>query len=99
MMIQPIADNIVVKLPEVESELKTNSGIVIASSAQGQPKSDRGIVVAVGDGRITWNGDLVRMNVTTGDQILFNRFAGTEIVIGEERFLIIKECDILAKIK
>lgn len=99
MMIQPINDNIVVKLPEVEKEIKTNSGIVIASSAQGQPRPDRGEVVAVGEGRITSNGDLVKLNVTGGDQILFNRFAGTEIAIGEERFLIIKECDILAKIK
>ena len=99
MMIQPINDNIVIKLPEVEIEQKTTSGILIANAAQGQPRPDRGEVVAVGEGRITSNGDLVKLTVQTGDQILFNKFAGTEIHIGEDKFLIIKECDILAKLK
>lgn len=99
MMIQPINDNIVVKLPEVEKEQKTQSGLLIAQSAQGQPRSDRGEIVAVGDGRITANGELIKLNVQEGDQILFNRFAGTEIHIGENKYLIIKECDILAKLK
>lgn len=99
MNIQPINDNIIVLLPEVEKEQKTNSGLVIASSNQGQVRSDKGQVVAVGDGRITANGDLIKLKVKEGDQILFNKFAGTEISVGETRYLIIKECDILAKIK
>lgn len=99
MMIQPINDNIVVKLPEVEKEVKSKGGIIIAGANQGQTRSDRGTVVAIGDGRITANGELVKLNVAAGEEIIFNRFAGTEITVGEERFLIIKECDILAKIK
>lgn len=99
MNIQPINDNIIVLLPEVEKEQKTNSGLVIASSNQGQVRSDKGQVVAVGDGRTTANGDLIKLKVKEGDQILFNKFAGTEISVGETRYLIIKECDILAKIK
>ena len=99
MNIQPINDNVIVLLPEVEKEQKTNSGLVIASSQQGQVRSDKGQVVAVGDGRITANGDLIELKVKKGDQILFNKFAGTEVSVGETRYLIIKECDILAKIK
>lgn len=99
MMIQPVNDNIIVQLPEVEKEVTTKSGLVVSTSQQGQPRSDRGIIVAVGDGRYTANGELIQLNVRNGDDILFNRFAGTEIEVEDKRYLIIKECDILAIIK
>lgn len=99
MNIQPINDNIVVKLPEMEKEIKSQGGLVLPQPSLGQPKQDRGIVVAIGDGRITSSGELVAMKVDVNDEIIFNRFAGTEMIIGEEKYLIIKECDVLAKIK
>lgn len=99
MTLQPINDNIVVKLPVVEKEETTQGGIYIPQSGQQQIRSDRGEVVAVGEGRITADGKLIPLRVSTGNTILFNRFAGTEIAIGEDRYLIIKECDILAIVK
>ena len=98
-ILQPINDNIVIKLPEVEKEQKTTSGIVLAQSGQGQVKPDRGVIVAVGSGRVTADGTLIELNVQAGDYVIFNRFAGTELLVEEDRYLIVKECDILAKIK
>lgn len=98
MILEPINDNIVIKLPQVEKEIKTSSGIVLGTN-NSQAKPDRGEVIAVGKGRITADGKLIELNVKEGDQVIFNRFAGTEIVQGEEKFLIIKENDILVKVK
>lgn len=98
MKLQPINDNIVIKLPKEEKEQVTKSGIVIASTA-GPVRSDRGEVVAVGEGRITANGELIALKVKEGDQVIFNRFAGTEMQVGEDKYLIVKESDILVKIK
>lgn len=99
MILEPINDNIVIKLPEVEKELTTKTGIVIAGGNNANAKPDRGEVVAVGKGRITSEGKLIELNVKEGEQVIFNRFAGTEIVQGETKFLILKESDILAKVK
>ena len=98
MILEPINDNIVIKLPVQEKEIKTNSGIYIGTNT-GQSKPDRGEVIAVGKGRITADGKLIELNVKPGDQVIYNRFAGTEIVQGEDKFLIIKENDILVKVK
>lgn len=98
MKLQPINDNIVIKLPKEEKEQVTKSGIVIASTA-GPVRSDRGEVVAVGEGRVTANGELIALKVKEGDQVIFNRFAGTEMQVGEDKYLIVKESDILVKIK
>lgn len=99
MILQPINDNIVIELPEVESEQKTKSGIMLPSNGQGPIKPDRGSVVAVGEGRITADGKLIKLNVQAGDYVIFNRFAGTELLAENKKYLIIKECDILAKVK
>lgn len=98
MKLQPINDNIVIRLEKVKAEMTTASGIVIAGAA-GQAKPDRGEVVAVGEGRITANGETVKLKVNVGEQVIFNRFAGTEIAVDDETYLIIKESDILVKIK
>lgn len=98
MILEPINDNIVVKVPAQKKELTTGSGIYLGTNT-GQSKPDRGEVVAVGKGRITADGKLIELNVKPGDQIIYNRFAGTEIMQGEETFLIIKENDILVKVK
>lgn len=98
MILQPINDNVVIKLPKVESEIKSNSGIVLGTN-NGQAKPDRGTVVAVGEGRITADGKLIELKVKARDEVIFNRFAGTEIVQGEDKYLILKENDILVKVK
>lgn len=98
MILEPINDNVVIKLPVVEKNLKTESGIMVGTNNP-NAKSDRGIVVAVGEGRITLNGDIIPLKIKANDEVIFNRFAGTEIVQGDDRFLVIKESDILVKVK
>ena len=98
MILEPINDNIVIKMPVQEKEIKTASGIYVGTNSA-QSKPDRGEVIAVGKGRITADGKLIELNVQVGDQVIYNRFAGTEITQGDEKFLIIKENDILVKVK
>ena len=98
MILEAINDNVIVKLPIMEKEIKSKTGIILGQNSEAT-KSDRGTIVAVGKGRITSDGKLIELTVKEGDQIIFNRFAGTEIIQGEEKFLIIKESDILARVK
>lgn len=98
MVIMPTQDNIVIKLPKVEKETTTKSGIVIAASAT-QDMPEKGIVHAVGTGRILSNGSTLEPQVAIGNEVIFNKFAGTKIASGEDEYLIIKENDILAIIK
>lgn len=99
MILQPINDNIIIKLPEVEKEIKTNSGILLATSNAGQSKPDQGVVTAVGQGRLTANGEIIPLTVKEGQTVIFNKFAGSEIAVGEDRYLILKETDILVIVK
>lgn len=98
MILEAINDNVIVKLPVMEKEIKSKTGIILGQNNEAA-KSDRGTVVAVGKGRITSDGKLIELTIKEGDNIIFNRFAGTEIIQGEEKFLIIKESDILARVK
>lgn len=98
MILEAINDNVIVKLPQLENEIKSNGGIILGKN-DNAAKPDRGTVVAVGKGRITSDGKLIELTVKEGDNIIFNRFAGTEIMQGEDKFLIIKETDILARVK
>lgn len=94
MTIKPVSDNVVIKINTEELQ-KTASGIIIPSTAN-QAKPDKGIVVAVGQGRTLNNGKIIEPAIKEGDQIIFNRFSGTEIKAGDDTFLIIKENDIMA---
>lgn len=98
MILEAINDNIIVKLPKMEKDVKTSSGLIIGTNNE-HAKSDRGTVVAVGKGRITMDGKIIGLTIQEGDMVIFNRFAGTEVMQGEDKFLIIKESDILARVK
>lgn len=98
MVIMPTQDNIVIKLPRVEKEQTTKSGIIIANNAQ-QEVPEKGEVVAVGRGRMLNNGTVIEPQIKVGDEVIFSKFAGSRIVSGEDEFLIVKENDILAIIK
>lgn len=100
MKLRTLNDNIIVKLPKQEKEQLSLGGIIVSQNS-GQAKPDRGIVEEVGDGKVTLTGDMIPLKVKKGDEIIFNRFAGTEIHIEnkEETYLIIKEFDILAIIE
>jgi chaperonin GroES len=91
--IQPLADRVVVKPAEAESQRP--SGLYVAETAKEKPQ--RGTIVAVGPGKYE-DGKLVEMNVAVGDTVLFAKYAGTEIRLNDEDVLIMSEKDILAKI-
>ncbi len=88
--IKPLGDRVVVK-PEAAEE-KTSSGLYIPDTAKEKPQ--RGTVVAVGPGRVE-NGTKIDMSVSEGDTVLYGKYAGTEITIENEDYLIVRESDIL----
>ncbi|MBM4049218.1 MAG: co-chaperone GroES, partial [Planctomycetes bacterium] len=81
----------------LESEEKTEGGIVLPDTAKEKPS--KGKVVAVGVGRLLDDGTRAPMSVKKGDQILFGKYAGTEVKVEGKDLLIMKESDILAKIE
>jgi len=91
MNIRPLHDRVVVK--RMEEERTTASGIVIPDSATEKPS--RGKVLAAGAGKVTDSGEVRAMDVKVGDQVLFGKFAGTEIKIDGEELLIMREDDII----
>jgi len=94
MKIQPLADRVVVK-PLEEAEQKKGS-IIIPDTAKEKPQ--QGKIVAVGPGRLTDEGKLVKLEVKKGDKVLYGKYSGTEVTIDGEEYLIMRESDVLAKI-
>jgi chaperonin GroES len=97
MTLQPLADQIIIRLPKQEEERQIN-GIILASTIQ-KEQDTQGVVIAVGSGRLMDNGTRVIPEVAIGDKVIFSKYAGTEIADKEERLLILKERDIMAIIK
>ena len=92
MKLTPLGDRVIVKL--VEEEETRKGGIIIPDTAKERPQE--GEVVAVGKGRRSKSGDRIDMEVTTGDRVLFGKYAGNEITIKEEKYMVMKEDDIWA---
>ncbi|MCS7206597.1 MAG: co-chaperone GroES [Dehalococcoidia bacterium] len=92
---QPLGDRVVVR--PIEREEMTKSGIVLPETAKEKPQE--GEVVAVGPGRLTDDGKRIPMELAVGDRVLFAKYAGTEFKEDGVEYLIIRESDILAKIK
>jgi chaperonin GroES len=90
--IVPLGDKVVLKRHEAES--KTAGGIVLPDSAKDKPQ--KGEVVAIGDGHVKDDGSKVPLTVREGDRVIFSSYAGDEIKIGEETYLLLRESDILA---
>lgn len=90
--LQPIGDKIVVK--REESEGKTAGGIVLPDSAKDKPT--RGSVVAIGDGRLLNDGGRGSMQVKVGDRVLFTSYAGENIEIGDDEYVLMSESEVLA---
>ncbi len=93
--IVPIGDRIVVKIEE--NEERTKSGIVLPDTAKEKPQ--KGKVVAVGSGRLLDNGKRVELEVKEGDTVVFSKYAGTELKLDGEKYLILSESDVLAILK
>jgi len=91
MSIKPLHDRILVeRLDEVED---TRGGIVIPETAKEKPQE--GKVVAVGDGKVSDSGQIIKMAVKAGDRILFGKYSGTEVKIEDEEYLIMREDEVL----
>lgn len=93
MPIKPLGDRVLVKRIE-EEEQKSAGGIIIPDTAKEKPQ--RGKVTAVGPGRIGDDGKRIPMEVKEGDEVLFGKYAGTDVKIDGEEYLIMHESDILA---
>ncbi len=95
MAFRPLGDRVVVK--RVEEEQKTKGGIIIPDTAKEKPQE--GEVISVGPGARDDNGKIQPLDVKKGDRILFGKWSGTEVKLGGEDLLIMKESDILGVIE
>ena len=91
--LQPLGDRVVVQ-PSTEEEV-TKSGIILPDTAKEKPQ--RGVVIAVGPGRLDEEGKRIPMEVKKGDKVIYSKYAGSEIKQNDEEVLILRESDILAK--
>ncbi|MCL1998697.1 MAG: co-chaperone GroES [Turicibacter sp.] len=94
MKLKPLGDRVVIK--QLEAEETTKSGIVLPSQSQEKPQQAE--VVAVGPGG-TVDGKEIKMEVKPGDKIIYSKYAGTEVKLGEDEFIIVKQNDILAVVE
>jgi len=94
MNLQPLVDRLIVEV--LEEEETTVGGIVLPDTAKEKPQ--RGRVLAVGPGSRDDNGKFVPMDLAEGDEIVFSKYGGTEIRIGTDDVLILRESDVLAKV-
>jgi chaperonin GroES len=94
MNLQPLGDRLIVEA--LEEEETTVSGIVLPDTAKEKPQ--RGRVLAVGPGSRDDNGQHVPMDLDEGDEIVFSKYGGTEIKVGADEYLILRESDVLAKV-
>jgi chaperonin GroES len=95
MKFRPLHDRVVVR--RIEQQDKTSGGIIIPDTAKEKPME--GEIIAVGPGGRDENGKLVPIDVKAGDRILFGKWSGTEVKIGGEELLIMKETDIMGVIE
>ena len=95
MKIRPLHDRVLAK--RTEEEKTSPGGIVIPDSAAEKPI--QGEVVAVGNGKILDNGEVRKLDVKKGDKILFGKYSGTEVKVGGEDYLVLREDDIMGIIE
>jgi chaperonin GroES len=94
MQLQPLGDRLIVEV--IEEEEVTSSGIVLPDTAKEKPQ--RGRVLAVGPGPRDEDGEYIKMDLEEKDEIIFSKYGGTEIKLGTEDVLILRESDVLAKV-
>lgn len=93
----PLGDKVLIAV-DISEDKKTASGIIIPETVD-KEKPEIGQVVAVGEGRLNDNGDVVPMRVKKGDTVIFSKFGPDEIKVDDEEYLILSESNILAIIK
>ena len=94
MKLVPLADRVV--LNQLEAEQTTKSGIVLPGQEKEKPQQAE--VIAVGPGGVV-DGKEIKMEVKVGDKVIYSKYAGTEVKLEEEKFIIVKQSDILAVIE
>ena len=94
LKVRPLDDRIVVE--PLEAEEKTAGGILLPDTAKEKPQ--RGKIIAVGPGRVRDNGERTPLSVKIGDEVLFGRYAGSDIKDGSKEYKVMREADILAKL-
>ena len=94
MNLQPLGDRLIVEA--LDEEETTVSGIVLPDTAKEKPQ--RGRVLAVGPGPRDEDGEYVKMDLEPGDEIIFSKYGGTDIKLGADDYLILRESDVLAKV-
>src|SRR5512141_1567012 len=94
MNLQPLGDRLIVEV--LDEEETTVSGIVLPDTAREKPQ--RGRVLAVGPGARDEDGEDIKMDLEEGDEIIFSKYGGTEIKLGIDEVLILRETDVLAKV-
>ena len=95
MKIRPLQDRVIVE--RLAEEEKTKGGIIIPDTAKEKPME--GKIIAVGKGKTTEDGKLIKLDVKAGDKVLFSKYAGTEVKIDGKEYLIMREDDILGVIE
>ena len=93
MDLKPLGDRLIVEI--LDEEETTVSGIVLPDTAKEKPQ--RGKVLAVGPGKYE-DGKLVPLDVNVGDEVIYSKYGGTEIKLGTDEYLILRESDVLAKV-
>jgi chaperonin GroES len=93
--IRPLHDRVIVR--RLEEERKSAGGIVIPDSAKEKPV--QGEVIAAGTGKILEDGKVRPLDVKTGDKVLFGKYSGTEIKVGDEELLVMREEDIMGVVE
>ena len=94
MDLKPLGDRLIVEV--LEDEDTTDSGIVLPDTAKEKPQ--RGRVLATGPGGRNEDGEYVPMDLADGDEIIFSKYGGTEVRLGTDDYLILRESDVLAKV-
>ena len=94
-MLKPLGNRVLLEI--FEEEVTTASGLVLPDSAKEKPQLAR--VLAVGDGNLLDNGDRLPVEVSIGDQVVFEQYAGTEIKFEGNEYLIIKDTEIIAVVE
>jgi chaperonin GroES len=92
--LKPLGDRLIVRA--VEEEAATPSGIVLPDTAKEKPLKGR--VLAVGDGKLEDDGRRIPLDVVAGDEVVYSKYGGTEIVVDGEDLLVLRESDVLAKV-
>jgi chaperonin GroES len=95
LKIRPLNDKIVVK--RLEAETKTKGGIVLPDTAKEKPKE--GVVVSLGSGKLLENGSRAQFQVKEKDRVIFSSYAGTEVKVDGEEYLVLSEDDVLAVVE